>query len=336
MIMEIENETTGQPEEQPETVLTLAEELFADLAPSAELIERDPRRAEDRQLRAAEELGRRGAEFEGTEAQLVKALDSTSADVRRRVVFALGRIGELSPEGLNAVVAVLADEDPMLRAEAAETLGRLGNAAAPAAKELRTLVEKDSDSSVRRWAAWAYAGVAEDRKAVVDFYLPLLKTEQSEDVLREIIEALGHCTGDCETVVAALTEIAENRDSDLSRYAEDALHHLGVDLYEEDEEELSAAHQDEDDEDDDDDDDDDYDEDEDDDEEYEDDDEEEEDALTTEIAAKAEAPIVEEIAEEIVVVKATPKAVAKTAAKPAAKKPVAKAPAKAAQRKSSR
>ena len=245
MMMELDDEL--QNDEAPEAAETethdlidrsYAEELFEDLNPSQEEVERDSRRAEDRQIRAAEDLARYGNAIEGAEEHLLLALDSPSLDVKRRVVFALGRIGEVTDTTVERLAELLNHEDKLIRAEVAETLGRLGAQAESAAEELAARLLHDSEAVVRRWAARSYALVVSDRKALVDLFLPILSgDEEDTDVLREVIEALGTATGDCESVIARLTAIAEDKANPLRRDAEDALHHLGVDLVEESDEE---------------------------------------------------------------------------------------------------
>ncbi len=245
MMMELDDEL--QNDEAPEAAETethdlidrsYAEELFEDLNPSQEEVERDSRRAEDRQIRAAEDLARYGNAIEGAEEHLLLALDSPSLDVKRRVVFALGRIGEVTDTTVERLAELLNHEDKLIRAEVAETLGRLGAQGESAAEELAARLLHDSEAVVRRWAARSYTLVVSDRKALVDLFLPILSgDEEDTDVLREVIEALGTATGDCESVIARLTAIAEDKAHCLRRDAEDALHHLGVDLVEESDEE---------------------------------------------------------------------------------------------------
>jgi len=73
-----------------------------------------------------------GAPAKGATPAVVLALSDTSAQVRRKAAYAVGRIDPDPALAVNALVTRLADREEDVRQAAAETLPKMGDAAVPA------------------------------------------------------------------------------------------------------------------------------------------------------------------------------------------------------------
>lgn len=107
---------------------------------------------------------------------LAKLLHDVSPDVRMQAIESLGMLGEYAAPHAESVIEKMADPDIGMRAAAAQTLGRLGRAAAPRAAELFAV----STGTAKILAAIALSEAAPGRGDVV----PLLIEGQAHENAR--------------------------------------------------------------------------------------------------------------------------------------------------------
>ncbi len=148
---------------------------------------------------------------------LLKLLEHSDSDVRRRAVDALGAIG--SEVAISRLLKLVEHLDSDVRKSAVSALGAIGSEAT--IPGLLKLVE-DSDSDVRWGAADALGKIGSDTTVT-----GLLKLgEHSDSYVRwTAANALGKISS--EAAIPALLKLVEDSDSDLSWMAADALGKIG-------------------------------------------------------------------------------------------------------------
>ncbi len=80
----------------------------------------------------------------------------------------LGRLGQASPEAIAALVAALHDSDARVRSNAAESLGRLGQASPEVIRGLCEAVQEAGESVIRRDAAQLLGRIGQGDNVVID------------------------------------------------------------------------------------------------------------------------------------------------------------------------
>ncbi|HET6884208.1 MAG TPA: HEAT repeat domain-containing protein [Pirellulales bacterium] len=116
--------------------------------------------------------------------------------VRDTAADALARIGEAA---VPALIDILHDDDPSIRAQAARALARMGPKAAPAVSEL-IVVLNDPDSEVRRGAARALGQIGPDAEDAVPALIKALKDPRNKSVVQPV---------EVETEVAPAVDVVE-------------------------------------------------------------------------------------------------------------------------------
>lgn len=144
-----------------------------------------------------------GVRADGAVPALHNALhDSAHATVRWQSAIILGR---LAPSARRASVPVLtealSDEEPQVRAAAAEALGKTGHGSATAVPQLVLLV-RDPDATVRLKAIEALPNVARDTSVVEPLLVAL--SDSAPEVRRAAAGALGMLGTSTSRSVAAL------------------------------------------------------------------------------------------------------------------------------------
>ncbi|MBN3939358.1 HEAT repeat domain-containing protein, partial [Nostoc sp. NMS9] len=118
------------------------------------------------------------------------------------VAQALGKLGNASPQVVEALLGLLKDKSQSVRDSAAVALGKLGNASPQVVEALLGLL-KDKSQSVRDSAAVALGKLGNASPQVVEALLGLLKDE-SESVRYFAVVALGNLGNASPQVVEAL------------------------------------------------------------------------------------------------------------------------------------
>lgn len=145
----------------------------------------------DDQIRAkaAEALWSLGPDSHEAAPALAARLKDPNAGVRLNAAGALGAIGsDAAVVGLGSLRGALRDADPYVRAQAADSLGKFGPAAGPAASELITAL-KDRDTNVRTAAAYALAELGAAAREALPALNDLAK-ERNGDVRTAALYAL--------------------------------------------------------------------------------------------------------------------------------------------------
>jgi HEAT repeat protein len=105
---------------------------------------------------AATALGRIGAKAAPAVPELVRGLGDEVRGVRQSCLWALRKIGKAGVlAAIPALAGMLRSSDAGMRWSAAESLGKVGPAAAPTLPDLRRLAATDPDDAVRAAAAAA-------------------------------------------------------------------------------------------------------------------------------------------------------------------------------------
>jgi HEAT repeat protein len=181
----------------------------------------------DREVRehAATALGQIGRPARAAIPTLVNMLRSDEEfGARQHAASALGNIGEAG-EALPALITALTDPDINVRIVAAEALGKLGSAAAPAASQL-LLVLKDMQTGregVRQQAAFALGKIGMATPNIISA-LCEARNDPHRDPRRFAVRALGDLGPDAES---AAIEVANALDDDEANVREDAAEALG-------------------------------------------------------------------------------------------------------------
>jgi HEAT repeat protein len=89
---------------------------------------------------------------------VAELLTHERAEVRREAATLCYRLASVAAPIVEALIAALASPDPIVRANAAATLGNVGPAASVAAERLEALLG-DEDGDVREWAAFGLARI---------------------------------------------------------------------------------------------------------------------------------------------------------------------------------
>jgi HEAT repeat protein len=156
---------------------------------------------------------------------LVRALQDTSARVRRRAARALGDFGMHAIPAVTPLIAGLRDADASVRRDSAGALGRLGPAAAPAAQMLVVLLS-EPDTRTR-------VVVAATLKRIGRPALPALfdgLCHPNPDLRSRAATLLAKIAPDDEAVTAALKSAAGDRDDDVRKSVHEALDTVVVPL----------------------------------------------------------------------------------------------------------
>lgn len=167
-----------------------------------------------------------GVRAEGAVPALHNALhDSAHATVRWQSAVILGR---LAPSAGQASVPVLAealsDEEPQVRAAAAEALGRIGQGSSTALPDLVRLL-RDLDATVRLQAVEALPNIARDTVIVDPLILAL--SDAAPEVRRAAAAALGALATSTSESVAALARALKDSSTAVRAAAALALAEIG-------------------------------------------------------------------------------------------------------------
>lgn len=148
--------------------------------------------------------------------RLISNLKVPDAEDRRHAAETLGRMGQAAREAVPALVeAVRNDSDAGMRKSAASALGQMGEAAREAIPLLIDAL-KDSDSEMRAQAAEALGNLGEVAREAVPALLEVLRKDSNANVLATCGRALGHMGEAAREAVPALVELLR-KDSNAGR-----------------------------------------------------------------------------------------------------------------------
>ena len=158
-------------------------------------------------------------------AELLSRLQDEDSGVRYGATDALGKLGNASPQVVEALLSQLQDENFRVRSGAANALGNLGNASPQVVEALLSRLQ-DEDSGVRSGATYALSNLGNASPQVVE---ALLSRLQDEDfgVRYGAANALGNLGNASPQVVEALLSRLQDEDSGVRSGAADALSKLG-------------------------------------------------------------------------------------------------------------
>lgn len=150
---------------------------------------------------------------------LIALLDDNDPLVRRHAVEALGRIKD--PEAVEPLIVVLNDSDPLIRRQAVDALGNIRDSRA-AAPLISVLSNKDEISYIRASAAEAIGEIRES--SAVESLISALADKQW-DVRSRAAKALGRI-GDPRALEGLIVALRDG-DAIVRAYAADALGEIG-------------------------------------------------------------------------------------------------------------
>jgi beta-lactamase regulating signal transducer with metallopeptidase domain len=127
----------------------------------------------------------REAEESSTTRELIEALKSSSADLRRHAADALARFGD--SDAVPALIEALDDEDPKVREHAASALGKLGDRRA--IPPLSRVLLGDASAKVREHAAEALGALG--KAEAIEALAKALDTDRDARVREHAAYALG-------------------------------------------------------------------------------------------------------------------------------------------------
>ncbi len=119
---------------------------------------------------------------------LRKSLVSESKDVRLWSAYTLGQIGPVAASTVEALNVSLADADPVLRAAAAEALGKI---AAPTAVACLVKALDDEDDQVRQHAAVALGQIGPAASGATKKLIVALSDQQVRTIARDALIQIG-------------------------------------------------------------------------------------------------------------------------------------------------
>ena len=146
---------------------------------------------------------------------------------RFRIKPKAGQVPTVEPVGLavKTLQVALADNSPAVRAQAARSLGRIGNSASIAATDLIRLL-KDDDETVRQEAIEAVGKVGGPSAAIVEALVAIL---QDANASLKILAAreLGTMGEAASSAFAALAPLLQDRDESVRDAAAEAIGRIG-------------------------------------------------------------------------------------------------------------
>ena len=149
--------------------------------------------------------------------QLAMSLrEDTSPVIRAEIASVLGKLGDIARPALSALVTRLKDDDAATRSASAEAIGRLGVEAAEAIPSLLPLL-RDKDSVVRFSSAFALGRLGPDATIAVADLSMLLAGDPAVEVRKEVARTLGSMGADAKTAVPALVAALKQDKSDEVR-----------------------------------------------------------------------------------------------------------------------
>ena len=149
---------------------------------------------------------------------LMAALNDPDPLVRRQAAEALGKIGD--PRAIEPLIAIMSDPDPLIRRQAIQALRRINDPIA-ANTLIKILVDKDEQPYVRATAAEALGKLRQ--ASAVDSLISVLQDEQWV-VRSRAVQALGRIKDS--RAVDPLIGALNDRDATVRRYAAHALGNL--------------------------------------------------------------------------------------------------------------
>jgi len=164
-------------------------------------------------------------EKEAVISVMLLRLEDGKEYVRREAAQALGKLGNASEAVISALLLRLEDGDNFVRAEAAEALSNLGNASESVISALLLRLE-DGNDSVRASAAEALSKLGNASESVISALL--LRLEDGDYSVRYFAaEALGKLGNASESALSALLLRLEDGDNSVRASAAQALGKLG-------------------------------------------------------------------------------------------------------------
>jgi len=190
---------------------------------------------------------------EPTVTELIAAVNSSDESARLVAIDRLGLMREKAADAVPLLAAALKDSSAVVRAHAAKALGDIGTPATSVVPELMTLTA-DKDNVVRREAIESIGRIHPDAEVSVPLFIKLIEssdpearhaattalTDQGKAAVPFLTKALsnekatywaciilGHIGPDAKDAVPALTELIDDKRSEVRREAILALANIG-------------------------------------------------------------------------------------------------------------
>jgi HEAT repeat protein len=179
-----------------------------------------------------------GVEAKAAVPQLMDALkNSDNVAVRQNAVHALKNIGPAAKIAIPQLINIWQNpnEDKIIRRYAVWALGEMGSSAKVAVPQF-TYALQDIDAVVRQNAAYALGNIgAEAQTSVPELIAALKETNQSVEVRRNVVKALGKigkldvvAKNSKDKIVDALIEALKDKDTEVRRRTAEALGNMGM------------------------------------------------------------------------------------------------------------
>ncbi|MEK7486270.1 MAG: HEAT repeat domain-containing protein [Planctomycetota bacterium] len=139
---------------------------------------------------------------------LLEALQDEEWIVRREAAESLGGMGNTSPEVVTGLVGALHDENKDVRKKVAWALGKIGTDSTEAALALVEIL-KDSNPDVRYWGAWSLGELGAKAKGAIPELVETLK-DPSPDIREKAGLVLGKMGSEAKGAVPALLELMKD------------------------------------------------------------------------------------------------------------------------------
>jgi predicted acylesterase/phospholipase RssA len=148
--------------------------------------------------------------------KLEQSLKRSSAEERRFAAAAIGNLGSKAKQVLPQLAALLSDDNRRVRSASVHAIGAMGREARPELTDILNLLKKESESSVRRDAAWAISRIAvglrtKDDLQVIGTLQESARVLGQDSDLAEYAESVQLSLKSLEELRTALVENSDNR-----------------------------------------------------------------------------------------------------------------------------
>jgi HEAT repeat protein len=156
---------------------------------------------------------------------LIETLEDPEPVVRREAAFTLGAIGPEADEAVPALIELLEDEDQDVQHAACYALGKIGPGAKEALRPLHKAMQNE-DQFTKVAAIWASLKIAPDNPRLKEVAVPILTEaldHQAAHVRAEVAGLLGDIGGPAKAAIPELKKLSEDSDRQVRRAAAMAL-----------------------------------------------------------------------------------------------------------------
>jgi HEAT repeat protein len=162
-------------------------------------------------------------------SEWIALLKSSDVGLRNNAASVLISFGPQAAPAAKALAITLTDENADVRRHSALALGAIGPRAAEAKDALRNAAKKDTNASVRVWAARALAEISPDQvDEAVDALTSILTDERGGADRTAAADGLGNIGPKAKKALPRLKIAAEDKDSAIAEAARKAIEKIGA------------------------------------------------------------------------------------------------------------